>query len=85
MMEGQGEVDERKGESKRQGKELKEKGRREGRVTHTAEQTREGGPKERKQGQGGKGKEIKGEGEERKDETYRRVNGERRQTERKQR
>lgn len=57
MMEGQGEVDERKGESKRQGKELKEKGRREERVTHTAEQTREGGPKERKKGQGGKGKE----------------------------
>lgn len=57
MMEGQGEVDERKGESKRQGKELKEKGRREERVTHTAEQTREGGPKERKQGRGGKGKE----------------------------
>lgn len=57
MMEGQGEVDDRKGEGKRQGKELKEKGRREGRVKHTAEQTREGGPKERKQGQGGKGKE----------------------------
>lgn len=56
MKEGQGEVDERKGESKRQGKELKEKGRREGRVTHTAEQTREGGPKERKQGKGGKGR-----------------------------